>query len=159
MTKQFGYKLPNICAKCGERKGSLPYPISSAQTTHYVVASKTKTFKFEVMVCDECMQLLKKLDKRANLIYAVTILIGIAAGITIVLVNGGGPQNIKDGLIPVSIIGAFLGLMVGLIVNQFAVEKKIDLGFYDGRLFHFTNDEFHRQFAALNPLITKIRKS
>lgn len=159
MDKQFSYRLPRICAKCAAREGTQEYQITSEKTSYYVVARRTRTFKFKVMVCEMCIEALNELKKRRTRIIGVAVLIGAAAGIAVALINGGSPDNVQNGATMLAILGALVGFLAGYFVSSIKVGDELNLGKYDGKYFEFSNAEYHRQFAALNPLITKARKT
>jgi hypothetical protein len=141
------FQLPKICCRCGERLGVKMRQINTSHVTgfeHYVVAFSVKRtlYSFSVPVCDDCFDELEQSDK---VVKAIRILVSL-------LVTGWFLYIfISLGYI---VSGVILSIAIYFIFYLALIRRPISgrkLGDFSGEYFWFSNKEFFKQFAELNP--------
>lgn len=143
------FDCPSICAKCGERQGKHPWVVrSNYERLFLFVYNSHKVISFQVPVCDECKTKLERLQKGWYVAFMVSGFSVLASLCLLILF----PENylVWLGLFVLALLGAF----VTMWIRGFYAQGK-DIGSYNGKCFKFKNERFERQFAVLNPDLSR----
>jgi hypothetical protein len=141
------YVLPKICCRCGENQAYQTRSITTSHseiTGYYVVAMTTRRtgYSFEVPICDDCCEKLDRSDwitKASRLLFSILFSLGFLYWFSV------------SGYL-------FVGLLVSIMVyavihitynNRPITRRK--LGGFTGKYFYFSNMQFFKEFATLNP--------
>jgi hypothetical protein len=139
------YQLPNICCRCAQRQGTSFWTIivsKLAGINHYMVALGIKRvgYTLHVPVCEECFERLSWVEKRNKRVNYLLIALSLTLRIYILF-----QTHILLTSILVSLL--FYGIFSLLLKSREAGK----LGGYTGQYFWFSQWEFFKQFAQLNP--------
>jgi hypothetical protein len=147
MQNKTPYQLPKICCHCGEKQGVAMRQINDSSVTGFgyygiAVSVKRLNYSFFVPVCDECSEELAASDRKIKMIRTVISLLITGCFMYAFIFAG----YIVSGLI--LSVAIFVILYLVLIIRPISGRN---LGSFSGGHFWFSNREFFRQFAELNP--------
>ena len=166
------YQSPAICARCGSADVTTTWKVSkkTAQSSVRTFLTMCLGFfvarpvsdSFTVPVCSGCEAKLERLQKTTRgLATFLAILFGLLFGM-VYLLKVFRVSDLVGGIMMLvlitlfgALIGAFGGIISGLIIQEALL---YDFCSYDGEFFHFENKKFRREFAALNPMLVRLKK-
>ena len=168
----FPYKSPELCSRCGSPEVAAIWKVAQKTDKFNLWAFLTSWFglniprfassTFDVPVCNKCGDQLVQIHKITKWItISLAGLLGLISGL-VFLVKGVSANNLLAGLFILilitlfsAMIGAFGGIIFGLAIQD---ALNYEFSSYDGQYYQFKNKKFRREFALLNPTLTKQKK-
>ena len=139
------YELPNICCRCAEKPGTSFWTIIISKLSginYFIVALgfKRTGYSLQVPVCEECFERLSWREKRNKRVNYLFIALSFIIRVYILF-----QTHVLLTSMLVSLL--FYGFFILLLKSR----ETGKLGGYTGRYFWFSQWEFFKQFAQLNP--------
>lgn len=145
------YKLPGLCARCGEKVGTEPFRIETAERYRMGNFEHLEIVEFEILLCVSCRQ---EMTRRKWLNTALGV-IGIAFSLVTMPLVLMLIYELNWWLTSIPVI---LSLVIGMygFGKRAAYSSGRILGGYDGGKFYFHNPAYRRAFAELNPGMVRL---
>jgi hypothetical protein len=141
------FKLPNRCARCGSYDANQKW-ITSTTKSEY---GRLATYRFTLPLCADCTAILIKRHQMGTKVMIGTALVVGGVFILAILASSSEPTDNTKLLVLIPLALLLLGLFIAI---RFLTYDRLMT--FDGRYFNFTNKEFLKDFADLNPNLVKI---
>src|SRR5688500_5282432 len=141
------FQFPNICCRCAQKQGTSLWTIIGSRLSginSFIVALGVKPagYSLQVPVCEDCFDRLSWLEKRNRRVNYLLIALAFIIRVYILL---------QTHVLLISVLVSLLFYSVFSLLLKSREPRK--LGGYTGQYFWFSEGEFFKQFAQLNPTL------